>query len=755
MKKLISLVLSFVLLALAAVVPLCASAAYATDQVIFTADFSQAAIGGVKHKAGVFYSISDVSPGSFVWYKKHNDQPTNDPGIPQIAADAEKGNVLTMSTSNYAVLQSITLMRGEFNRDVTSVAGSKYGVKVDFKVSGNNETYVSVWPTVTIISVEKLQTLLTSNAEVQALEKTDADGKQNQVLCITGNNTDLVNEIIPVCVLQNDKWYSLEYVYSFTGNNKYIQNVKVMQNDGSLVPCSLLSEKYLNGKTRFASSGYRTLQDFFYSESGRMDSVLEIAKPEVMTDSAPAQSVTLSVAKLSYESVAEVPLSVSEVLIDGQAAALDGTDTMRPDGSVTVRFSEEPSAPTAVLKEGDKTRVAPIGTLTGCDYVIHFANAPLHPGSTYTLTVTSGSASRDIVFTTQFGGYYIKDNLAAYPTGGIAKDGDFWHYTASIDGRLIHRITETADGRKALQLGFDAAGIAAGYQLVSTASVQKSMLPQAEPSTIRTAEVTFTFDEMDAKTRAEIWTQNFYIQKDAAGVYKLFAGLEGEGVTSTGNAICTMEAGKEYTVRIVYSSTGNNDRFLHRIDVTEGGTTTQYLQTEAGKSFVSSPCKMFQHGGLAGLELQYAASGNATLFGLRHSNDAETSVSFAKIADTEATPSNLYIYSVLYGAYAAEDKDFALSAVKTSTDEGIGVTLSAEDFRGETHRESVVFAAYTNAACEKLVDLTVVDLNLPRLGKVTQTVVLTKATEGHTIKMIRLRDWGKVQPMNVPAAVVQ
>lgn len=758
MKKLVSLVLSAALLVMAAIVPMCASAAYATDQVIFTADFSQAAIGGVKHKAGVFYSISDVSPGSFVWYKKHNDQPTNDPGIPQIAADAEKGNVLTMSTSNYAVLQSITLMRGEFNRDVTSVAGSKYGVKVDFKVSGNNETYVSVWPTVTIISVEKLQTLLTSNAEVQALEKTDADGKQNQVLCITGNNTDLVNEIIPVCVLQNDKWYSLEYVYSFTGNNKYIQNVKVMQNDGSLVPCSLLSEKYLNGKTRFASSGYRTLQDFFYSESGRMDSVLEIAKPEVMTDSAPAQSVTLSVAKLSYESVAEVPLSVSEVLIDGQAAALDGNDTMRPSGSMTVRFSEEPTAPTVTLTEGAKTRVAPQGTLAGSDYVIDFANTPLHPGSTYTLKVTSGTASKEITFKTSFNGYYINDNFATYQTGGLSKDGDYWHHTASVDGRLDHKIVEMPDGRKALQFGLHAAGIKAGYDLVSTASIQNNMLPQENMSTLRTVEMTFMFEEMDERTRAEIWTSNFYVQKDEQGVYKLFAGLEGEGVTTGGNAICSLEAGKKYTVRIVYSSANQYDRFLHRMDVTEGGIKTEYLQTEAGKSFVDAPCKIYQHGGLFGLELRYAPSGSTMLFGLRHYKAGEglpTTVIVKQGADTAATPTNLYIYSVAYGAYAAEDKDFAVSATRTSAEEGVAVTLSAEDFRGETHKESIIFAAYTDNTCTKLADLAVIDINLPRLGKVTQTVTLTKAAEENTIKMIRLQDWGKVQPVGAAAVVVQ
>lgn len=739
MKKLVSLVLSAALLVMAAIVPMCASAAYVSGHIIWNQDFATAS--GLAQIP--YYSTSNATTQIKSWGIADYIMKNGTFNTLAIEDDVAEGRVLHAQGS--AGVANLELFReyGTKTPDGYTLSNVRRNT-IRFKVSGADENIEKrLFGLIFSAPAAKLATVITTNSSYYNVVASIAENAPQQEILYIKDISAPANTI-PLCSIEKDVYNTIELTYTMDGNKMFFADAAV---NGA--QATAINGTAITAGQKLTEHGSYTHAVYEYQAYGRG---AFFALPKDAADT----HVYFSLIK--SEELTEIPLSVSEVLIDGQAAALDGNDTMRPSGSMTVRFSEEPTAPTVTLTEGAKTRVAPQGTLAGSDYVIDFANTPLHPGSTYTLKVTSGTASKEITFKTSFNGYYINDNFATYQTGGLSKDGDYWHHTASVDGRLDHKIVEMPDGRKALQFGLHAAGIKAGYNLVSTASIQNNMLPQENMSTLRTVEMTFMFEEMDERTRAEIWTSNFYVQKDEQGVYKLFAGLEGEGVTTGGNAICSLEAGKEYTVRIVYSSANQYDRFLHRMDVTEGGIKTEYLQTEAGKSFVEAPCKIYQHGGLFGLELRYAPSGSTMLFGLRHYKAGEglpTTIIVKQGADTAATPTNLYIYSVAYGAYAAEDKDFAVSATRTSAEEGVAVTLSAEDFRGETHKESIIFAAYTDNTCTKLADLAVIDINLPRLGKVTQTVTLTKAAEENTIKMIRLQDWGKVQPVGAAAVVVQ
>lgn len=480
------------------------------------------------------------------------------------------------------------------------------------------------------------------------------------------------------------------------------------------------------------------------------DCVIDFASSPLTADS--TYTLTVTSCGLSQSVNFTIPpesLDLTGVMLDGTAVTdYETGNTLKTEGKIALTFGEAKPGVTISLAAGTQTRVAPKGTWSGSTLTIDFANAPLRPNTTYTLTAAIGNESKAVTFTTGYDGYYVNDNFALYETGlSMTKDDATgvevypWNSYAPYTVSQTRKIVEDENGDKAIEIKVKST-VDAGSQRPYVC-LEKTQLPQTADgkyADMRAAEVTFSFSEMDSQLILGVWTDAFYVQKDEDGKYYLNAVTEynSAGVIDQKHKLCELTQGK-HKVRFIYSCSDNNlQRKLYALTVDGQNVTT----TLAGTNLSSTPIELNAFNTMSNIEISpYMTTG---ISGMDFKMFLFKNTGSEKAADASAK-----LYSVRYYPYTAEAADVAVSGVKAISDSGISVTVKAEDNKGNAHGETVMVASYNG---DKLLDVKAVKIDTKPFETYSTTVTLSGDATS-SVKMFRWSSAATLKPLTASSIV--
>ena len=501
MKKCSALTLVFVII-MAMALPLGAGAAEST--LYYQSDFEAA--------KGITGMVGNVYFGTF--YK--NGTTTGSPSI------SEKNGRYAFSFTNSASGPiSFDIVRSQFAQADYTPQYRK--VTLNFKISGDDvDSAKMLWPSLGVMSVKTAKAKTSSN-NTQAQTALAAMDENASVVCFDGSAGFAAGFVYPVCGIDLAGEHTVEYVYSYVpgaaANSSASQKKAIsLKLDGKEVSTMLdgkpLYEHSLSthGNLNFDSSSYAAWGGTAAPTSG------ERARLFMMEKAAEGKTATLDVYNLRYEG-----LTLGDLTAEGDVAEGFGTD-----GKAVFTFSADvsPAGIQAELKENGQERVAPAGSYDSAakTYTVDFANAPLHPGSSYTLTLTNaagadtldGTLAEPVTVTISptADGYYINENFETYPAAETALNGQGAFFSPWFSkpghGAQPNSLTKH-DSQTAVHLG-----IRDGYAGNRNMALQfvNNKLPQVSAGDIKVGEAEFSFSGTTESTQIYVWTYLFYIKQD-------------------------------------------------------------------------------------------------------------------------------------------------------------------------------------------------------------------------------------------------
>lgn len=720
MKKCSALTLVFVII-MAMALPLGAGAA-ANSIRYYQSDFEAA-----KEITGTAYNVYF---GTFF----KNGTTTGSPSI------SEKNGRYAFSFTNSASgTISFDIVRSQFAQADYTPQYRK--VTLNFKISGDDvDSAKMLWPSLGVMSVKTAKAKTSSN-NTQAQTALAAMDENASVVCFDGSAGFAAGFVYPVCGIDLAGEHTVEYVYSYVpgaaANSSASQKKAIsLKLDGKEVSTMLdgkpLYEYSLSthGNLNFDSSSYAAWGGTAAPTSG------ERARLFMMEKAAEGKTATLDVYNLRYEGVTP-----------GSLTAVGEAEGFGTGGKAVFTFNGDvkPESIKTELKENGQERVAPAGSYDSAakTYTVDFANAPLHPGSSYTLTLTGAQAENvldggaltepvTVAISPTADGYYINENFETYPAAETALNGQGAFFSPWFSkpghGAQPNSLTKH-DSQTAVHLG-----IRDGYAGNRNMALQfvNSKLPQVSAGDIKVGEAEFSFSGTTESTQIYVWTYFFYIKQDENKQPYLYV-----RANSGDKKLAPVNEGERNTIRVAYTANGANDRWLHRVTV----NGTEYTQTADGMTFTGNIFKLSTHGGYA-LEM----------------TNSSAAIDLFRIADTDnqTAAEDLYIYKAKYYSYKNEaGADSELTASAATAESGIDVTVRLEDYAGTARQETLVAAAY-DAAGSRLLDVKVISASLPKLGILERTVSLdTKGEENAVIKVLRLNSLDELKPISaaVPVAV--
>lgn len=718
MKNCSALTLVFVLI-MAMALPLGAGAAGST--LYYQSDFESA--------KEITEIVGNVYFGTFF----KNGTTTGNPSI------SEKNGRYAFSFTNSASGSiSFDMVRSQFAQaDYTPLYRK---VTLRFKISGDDvDSAKMLWPSLGVMSVKTAKSKTSSN-NTQAQSALASMDENASVLCFDGSGSFASSWVYPACAIDLAGEHTMEYVYSYvpgaaagsSASGKKVISLKLDgQEIGTMLDGKPVYEYSLSthGGLIFDSSSYAAWGGAAAPASG------ERARLFMMEKAAEGKTATLDVYNLRYEG-----LTPGSLTAEGDVAEGFGTD-----GKAVFTFSADvsPASIQAELKENGQERVAPAGRYDSVakTYTVDFANAPLHPGSSYTLTLTNaagadtldGALAEPVTVTISptADGYYINENFETYPAAETALNGQRAFFSPWFSkpghGAQPNSLTKH-DSQTAVHLG-----IRDGYAGNRNMALQfvNSKLPQVSAGDIKVGEAEFSFSGTTESTQIYVWTYFFYIEQDENKQPYLYV-----RANSGNKKLAPVNEGERNTIRVAYTANGADDRWLHQVTV----NGTEYTQTADGTTFTGNIFKLSTHGDYA-LEM----------------TNSSAAIDLFRIADTDnqTAAEDLYIYKVKYYSYKNETgEDSKLTAAAKSDESGASVTVWLEDYAGTARTENLVAAAY-DASGKRLLDVKVISVNLPKLGILERTVNLdTRGEADAKFKVLRLSGLDGLQPIGAAVPVV-
>ena len=761
MKKLFSVMLSVFLVTAMAVAPITAGAAYVSGDAIF--DMFKTDFASFVQSATATYHTSETATATgnqggligdgttWVFAEGNNINP-----VEKIDSFNGRQNVLHLGPNLYS---------GSYQKgDLSFVReGLKSSLAVGDRARWATGLYIpspeggaalskgihSIGLFLAVMTVETLQDnypAATWSIMYEGLNASDL------ILCVYHGNAS-TGFCKPVCKFTMDEWHDIELSFTLTATNAITP--LSFRYDGELIS-TFMTGASIQTKV---GGGYWTDTNFGYAAYGTSGNVIAIA--------AGSTTPNYYFSNMLFEKIVEQPLTLDSITLNGtEPADYDSTANALPSASgvIAAHFSEAPNSVEVTMTEtvGDTTytgRVAPEGTLSGTDYTINLQDAPLHPGSVYTLTFTSGTATESVTFTAAYDGYYINENFESYANVNVASTtavDKYPYVNGSGHNGMTNQIFNVAGDRNYLQMKLLNGSAYYGTSQQRAVSIQGTSLPAVPEgyADIRCAEVTFTFEPMSANTRVNLWMQAFYVQKASAEDtnYTLYA-MMGDDV---GHPICTLSAGTEYTARFVFSGSGSA-RYVHSIELRPaGGATAIYKQTQDGISFSVSGGAAQTAGGRMTtdngylLELDNTVSLSPQLMGIYATSVGPTGKyvnANASCPTTSEQATSLTVYSMKYYPYSAGTAGtFAATAQPGAEPGTLAVTVTARDSLGQG--ETVLVAAYNG---DRLVD--VQSLTLLKLYDINEAVTL-QADSSCTVTVFRWNGLSSLQPVASAVPVI-
>lgn len=598
-------------------------------------------------------------------------------------------------------------------------------VTMDFKISETgSDAMKQLWPSLGVMSVKTAREKTSKNTQVQAALETM---NQNiSVLCFDNNPVFGSGTVLPICEVDLSKEHTVEYTYS---TDKKVISLKVDDNEIS----TTLDGKPLYNSTCINGHG-GLIVNISYGTSNSYANAFNISLEDEANEA--TMNATMDIYAFKYEGVTP-----------GNLTAEGTAEGFGTGGKAVFTFNGDvkPESIKTELKENGQERVAPAGSYDSAakTYTVDFANAPLHPGSSYTLTLTGAQAENvldggaltepvTVAISPTADGYYINENFETYPAAETALNGQGAFFSPWFSkpghGAQPNSLTKH-DSQTAVHLG-----IRDGYAGNRNMALQfvNSKLPQVSAGDIKVGEAEFSFSGTTESTQIYVWTYFFYIKQDENKQPYLYV-----RANSGDKKLAPVNEGERNTIRVAYTANGANDRWLHRVTV----NGTEYTQTADGMTFTGNIFKLSTHGGYA-LEM----------------TNSSAAIDLFRIADTDnqTAAEDLYIYKAKYYSYKNEaGADSELTASAATAESGIDVTVRLEDYAGTARQETLVAAAY-DAAGSRLLDVKVISASLPKLGILERTVNLdTKGEENAVIKVLRLNSLDELKPISaaVPVAV--